>query len=60
MSCCLWMGAHVLVLMATATLAKATRWRQGPGSHTAQSWRLSHDHMHLRAPSHHVKSHTQP
>lgn len=60
MSCCLWMGAHVLVLMAAAALAKATRWRQGHRSPTAQSWRLSHEHMQFRAPSHHINPNTQP
>jgi hypothetical protein len=43
MSCCLWMGAHVLVLMAAAALAKAIRWRKGPHTPKAQAWRLSHD-----------------
>lgn len=48
MSCCLWMGAHVLLLMTATALAKAIRWRKGPQPSKAQAWRLSNeevDHM---------------
>jgi hypothetical protein len=48
MSCCLWVGAHVLVLMTAAALAKAIKWRKDPALQSAQAWRLSHN------------NHTQP
>ena len=44
MSCCLWMGAHVLVLMAAAALAKAIKWRKGQPTPSAQAWRPNHQH----------------
>jgi len=60
MSCCVWMGAHVLVLMAAAALTRAIRWRKGPHTPTAQAWRLSHDRTHTSDPRHHSNPHTQP